>query len=237
MNAYHNFAKDKIALRRYDQETDRENFKKFCAAWVRDYLQAGDKCDGSAVLSGRAFTKRHDISIAYLEQKAVGLLVLKNLGAGRFIEIAYVDKSHRRRGIATQLYKFAMESCDAQEIMLTYKRVLSRVSYWQGLGYRSLRGFENEGYKERSGCFLSTKEHLYSICAVPLTEDAVVRYMAGLGSTYDFKSPCLTGGNKDPLLPCLQNVMPWRDKKEASQNLYHCPGGSHFRVNISIPPL
>jgi len=197
MNAYHNFSKDKITMRRADVCMDKNILKQFFAAWARDYIGAGDKCEMPTPLSGSAFLMEDHIYLAHLKQQAVGLLVLREAGLGKCIEIVYVDRRYRSRGFAAQLYKFAIEYCDAQEITLTYQRVLRRVSYWQGLGYKSLLGWGREGYSIRSLCCLSTKEHLYSICAVPLTREAIEKYRMSLGCAYEFKVSCQNNSGSD----------------------------------------
>ena len=56
----------------------------------------------------------------------------------RCIEYAYVEKFARGVGIGSQLYRLAIKELGAHSISLLYRRVNSKITYWQSLGFRSI---------------------------------------------------------------------------------------------------
>lgn len=77
--------------------------------------------------------------IARSNQQAVGFIALSlDRTHPRCIEYAFVEKSARGTGIGSQLYRLAIKELGANSISLLYRRVNSKITYWQSLGFQSI---------------------------------------------------------------------------------------------------
>jgi ribosomal protein S18 acetylase RimI-like enzyme len=77
--------------------------------------------------------------IARSNQQVVGFIALSlDRTHPRCIEYAYVEKFARGVGIGSQLYRLAIKELGAHSISLLYRRVNSKITYWQSLGFRSI---------------------------------------------------------------------------------------------------
>lgn len=77
--------------------------------------------------------------IARSNQQVVGFIALSlDRTHPRCIEYAYVEKFARGAGIGSQLYRLAIKELGAHSISLLYRRVNSKITYWQSLGFRSI---------------------------------------------------------------------------------------------------
>lgn len=188
MYALHNFPMQDVILREADVNTDYDTMCTIEAMWARDYRAAGDTCNTGKAIVDKLFSGRHTkVYIVEVLGKTASFMVLQKQAAAITIDIVYVLPKYRQRGLATQLYQTAISNFGAEQISLSYRRVIAKLPYWQSLGFQSVKGQVGQKYTLKSLCYLSIHSHVHSIVSVPLTKEAIQLYRNSLGSTWDYK--------------------------------------------------
>lgn len=158
-------------------QTDIKALTELHRYWQNDYVKKGGFATNSIRLPYLLKTQKYTAIKATIGQEIIAFgLIRKDLEHTQ-IHVVYVKKQHRSNGVATALYKYALEELGANQIELTYKRVLNNLTLWQSLGFKSLNAKLNGGYSANGLCLVSTQSHIYSILAVPLQRDAIKKYM------------------------------------------------------------
>ena len=97
--------------------------------------------------------------IARSNQRIVGFIALSvDKFCTRCIEYAFVEKDARGVGIGTKLYQLAIAELGALTISLLFRRVSSRITYWQSLGFRSITFQNSQSTRYGSIVKLSVEE-------------------------------------------------------------------------------
>ena len=192
MYALHKFSMQDVVLREADVNTDYDKICTIEAMWARDYRAAGDTCNTGKAIVDKLFSDRNTkVYIVEVLGKTAGFMVLQKQAAAITIDIVYVLPKYRKLGLATQLYQTAISHFGAEQISLSYRRVIAKLPYWQSLGFQSVKGQVGQKYTLKSLCYLSIHSHVHSIISVPLTKQAIAGYRNSLGSTWEYKADLL----------------------------------------------
>ena len=128
MYALHNFPMQDVFLREADVNTDYNTMCTIEAMWAQDYRAAGDTCNTGKAIVDKLFSGRHTkVYIVEVLGKTAGFMVLQKQAAAITIDIVYVLPKYRKRGLATQLYQTAISNFGAEQISLSYRRVIAKL--------------------------------------------------------------------------------------------------------------
>jgi len=194
MYAKHQFStslKNRIIIRKAKSERDIDAAYSMGKQWLKDYIKAGDFATGSgskAEIHMSALLGNQIVVI--IDKRYAGYAELGQKNGNKVINVVYVDKRFRRKGVARALYLYLMNECGAKEIELTFQRVIERVDYWKSLGFKSVKDL-GEGYTLRDICRLSICESEQLLFSTPLSESKIAKLLVNKGTDVPIKNNIL----------------------------------------------
>lgn len=157
--------------------TDVTALSKLFDEWKVDYSNSGGGFHKNLDIH-RIVTNKHIATLkAEVDGKIVAFAWIRKDSEDTQIHLVHVNKKHRRKGIATALYKHAITNLNANQIEITYQRAINNLQLWRSLGFKCLTAKINEGYTMLDLCLVSTKCQTHSPLAVPLERSSIVKYM------------------------------------------------------------
>jgi GNAT superfamily N-acetyltransferase len=178
MYAQHNFENGvsaSVNIRSANSEMDIQKIKKMFYSWEKDYNNAGDSGFAEQdIKTLESLAQRGYLFVLEVDNTDAGFALLKE--NKKVIDVVYLRPQYRRNGFANRIYQYLILEHGAEEIELTYHRVLNNLEYWKDLGFKCLRALTSQTFNKRALCRLSTRNKEAFFNSTFLNKHDIARY-------------------------------------------------------------
>ena len=131
MYAQHNFENSvsaSVNIRSANSEMDIQKIKKMFYSQEKDYNNVGDSGFAEQdIKTLESLAQRGYLFVLEVDNTDAGFALLKE--NKKVIDVVYVRPQYRRNGFANRIYQYLILEHGAEEIELTYHRVLNNLEY------------------------------------------------------------------------------------------------------------
>lgn len=161
---------------------DLQRLTSMSIRFTNGYNNAGDSAKVRTREEWNAYwsnSKLTDLTyVAVCGQDVVGFVLCEPARTNEtIVNIVFVEKDHRSKGVSSMLYKAAIEMLNARGISLTYARVLKNLPYWESLGFQSVTPAFGQTFTMRSLCILQMESATISSLNAPLENMKIRHFM------------------------------------------------------------